>query len=65
MAKCQPEAFWSWMVPTGTLDRGGYMGGRCVALTWSCVVDGRLAGQIGHPTDAGATGRTSGVSAPL
>ena len=41
MAKCQPEEFWSWMVPTDTLNRGGYMGGRCVALTWSSVADGR------------------------
>ena len=23
------------MMPTDTLDRGGYVGGRCVALTWS------------------------------
>ena len=29
------------MVPTDTLDRGGYMGGRCVALTWSSEIDGR------------------------
>ena len=41
VAKCQPEAFWSWMVSTDTLDRGGYMGGRCVALTWSSEIDGR------------------------
>ena len=40
VAKCQPEAFWSWMVSTDTLDRGGYMGGRCVALTWSSEIDG-------------------------
>ena len=46
------------MVPTDTLDRGGYMGGRCVALN----LNGRarsMAGQIGHPAIyAGAmTGR--------
>ena len=29
------------MVSTDTLDRGGYMGGRCVALTWSSEIDGR------------------------
>ena len=29
------------MVPTDTLDRGGYMGGRCAAFTWSSEVDGR------------------------
>ena len=41
VAKCQPGAFWSWMVPIDTLDRSGYMGGRCVALTWSSEIDGR------------------------
>ena len=40
VAKCQPEAFWSWMVPTDTLDRGGYTGGRCVALAWWSEIDG-------------------------
>ena len=29
------------LVPTGTLDRGGYMGDRCVALTWPSEIDGR------------------------
>ena len=29
------------MVSTDTLNRGGYMGGRCVALTWSSEIDGR------------------------
>ena len=41
VAKFQPEAFWSWIVPTGTLDRGAYLGGRCVALTWPSEIDVR------------------------
>ena len=31
----------SWMVSIDTLDRGGYMGGRYVALTWPSEIDGR------------------------
>ena len=43
MAERQPEVFWPWMVSTDTYGRGGDMGDRSVALTWSSAVDGRPA----------------------
>ena len=41
VAGCQPEVFCPWMVSTDTHGRSGYMGDRCVALTWPGAVEDR------------------------
>ena len=41
VAECLLEVFCQWMVPTDTHGRSGYLGGRCVALTWPGAVEDR------------------------
>ena len=64
MAKCQPEAFWLWIVSIDTLDRGGYIdtflaSKHDVTIAWYENLDGSGGSCNYHEISTAADGAVS------